>query len=100
MTGCPVAHECELVERRKGERRQVYQQSAKWCARFVGIVVVATSAISIGSAVSITTYSANKRMQQPAAERAALRRDVEALVRRVEALEQLESHRHAVQVMP
>lgn len=94
MTDCDRVSSRDFAERRQGERRQVYHQTFQWCARFVGVVVILTSAISIGSAVSISSFLAERSTAGVAAEHRSLRYQFEALIRRVEELEQLESHRH------
>lgn len=48
--------DCPTEERRVAERRQVHKQSFAWCARVVSGTILATSFVSIGSAVSISSY--------------------------------------------
>ena len=53
--------DCPTTERRQGERRMTTRQNFAWCARVMGAMVVATSLLSITSAVSISTHLAARR---------------------------------------
>ncbi len=79
--------DCPHEERRKAERRSTGRANFAWCARALGVLTVATSLISIASAVSISSYLTERMIGQ---ERRVLefhQQQYHSLAKRVSALE-------------
>ncbi len=55
---------CPQEERRKTERRAVVRTNFAWCARVMGFSIVATSLLSIASAVTISSHQAERKLNQ------------------------------------